>query len=207
MRQRRGRYAGNTVFDVAIKKKRSRTARRRRRGADRVLLFLIPVILGIPPVAWSAQGLDGERAPDFALKSLTGPNLRLSEYRGEIVLVNFWATWCGRCREQLSVIDELYGQYQGRGFQVLSVSVDGDTERARRTVADLRLQIPVLSDDRNVVSRLYDLGSMPLTVLIDPDGAVRHVHEGYERGDEQTYRLEVEELLAERRGAAADQDR
>ena len=91
----------------AIKTRRSRLACRRRAIFDAFVAILIATILSLPFTAWSAQGLLAELAPDFALKSFKGNNLRLSEYRGEVVLVNFWAFRCGKCREQLTVVDDL----------------------------------------------------------------------------------------------------
>jgi peroxiredoxin len=155
------------------------------------------VLLCIPFMAQSAQKLVAQRAPDFALQSITGENVRLSEYRGEVVIVTFWSTNCGRCRDQLPAVGDLYDRHRDRGLKVLSVSVDDDIGRTRDTVADLRLQIPVLFDEQKSVSRLYDLESLPQIVIVDPMGTVRHVHSGYRRGDEQLYQDELEELLAE----------
>ena len=150
-----------------------------------------------PGTAWSATDLLAEPAPDFALKSFSGENLRLSEYRGEVVLVNFWADWCGSCKEQLAAINALYADRADDGFVVLSVNIDKKSAKARKAVSDLRLEFPVLTDDRKRVSKLYDLGRAPLIVLVDPHGVVRHVHEGYQSGDAQSYREEVAALLAE----------
>jgi len=154
-------------------------------------------LLSIPLVAWSTQKLVAQQAPDFALKSIAGENMRLSEYRGEVVMVTFWSTWCGRCRDQLPVVDDLYMSHRDQGFKVLSVSIDDDIRRTRDTAADLRLQIPVLFDEHKSASRLYDLDTLPQIILVDPTGVVRHVHAGYRRGDEQLYRDEVTRMLAE----------
>ena len=176
---------------------RIRAALRSRGISDRVLSILLSALLSLPIAAWSAQSLLAETAPDFALKNLAGKNLRLSEYRGEVVLVSFWSVRCGKCREQLSTVDDLYSQHEGEGFQVLSVSIDKKVDKARQMAAGLGLRFPVLSDDDRVASRLYDINELPMTVLIDPHGTVRHVHKGYAPGDADTYRTELEELLAE----------
>lgn len=173
---------------------------RRRDVFDGILRLVILAMLVVPLAAWSAQKLMAEPAPDFALKSFAGDNLRLSEYRSEVVLVNFWADWCGRCRPQLTVIDALYAEQRAHGFKVLSINIDEDSTKARKTVADLRLQFPVLSDHQKHVSRLYDLETTPVMVLIDAHGIVRNVHKGYESGDEQVYRSELAALLVERCG-------
>lgn len=181
---------------LQAEKKSSRVASRSPAGGAR-LLMLAAILLSTPLAAWSARTLVAKPAPDFALKSLTGENLRLSEYRGEVVLVNFWASWCGRCRKQLSVIDELYLEHQGPGFQVLSVNIDDDPDEAREASSGMGLQAPVLLDDQKTVSRLYHLGTLPVTVLVDHHGTVRRVYTGYRHGDEEIYRTELEKLLAE----------
>ena len=178
-------------------KKRRRIASRNRMPIAGIPFIFIVLMMLAPLAAWSAQSLIDEPAPDFALKNFDGENLRLSEYRGEVVLVNFWSTTCGRCREQLSYVDELFLEYGDQGFRVLGVGIDHDTGQVRKTAADLGLHIPVLFDDEHVVSKLYDLGSLPFTVLIDHHGKVHQVREGFRSGDEEFYRAELEKLLAD----------
>ena len=170
----------------------------RRRNADsRILAMFVAALLFLPPAAWPSQDLLSEPAPDFALKSLAGHNLRLSEFRGEVVLVTFWGVRCGKCREQLAVVDDLFSRHQAQGLRVLGVSIDKQVDKTRATAADLGLQFPVLLDDRHVAARLYDMNELPMTVLVDPHGTVRYVHEGYGAGDAATYQHELEELLTE----------
>ena len=71
----------------------------------------------------ASSGMEGQPAPDFALKSSTGENLRLSEFRGDVVMINFWATWCGPCRQEMPLLDELYSRYQRVGFNLLYLTV------------------------------------------------------------------------------------
>ena len=78
----------------------------------------------------ASSGLTGQTAPDFVLKSATGENLRLSEYRGDVVMINFWATWCGPCRQEMPLLDELYGRYQRVGFNLLGVNIEDDSRGA-----------------------------------------------------------------------------
>lgn len=150
-----------------------------------------------PVLAGSGEKLVAQPAPDFALKSLSGENLRLSEYRGEVVLVNFWASWCGTCREQLPVLADLHAQYRDQGLQVLSVSIDRKSKRAEKALAGLHPAFPVLLDDRKAVSRLYDLDEMPFAMLIDEAGTVRAVYEGFDDDDRQLYQEQIAALMAE----------
>ncbi len=147
--------------------------------------------------AIAAKQFDGELAPDFVLKSGSGENIRLSEHRGEVVLLNFWATWCGDCRDQMASLDSLYGLYREAGLQLLSINLDDKTERAQDLSSSLKLAFPVLYDADRKVSKLYDVGAMPVTLLIDREGVVRYVHEGYRRGAEQLYVEQVKTLLRE----------
>ena len=145
----------------------------------------------------ASSGLEGQQAPDFALKSATGENLRLSEYRGDVVMINFWATWCGPCRQEMPLLDELYNRYQRVGFNLLGVNIDDDSSRAMKMATELGVSFPVLFDSRKEVSKLYEVNAMPVTVLVDREGNVRHVHHGYKPGYEEKYLDEIRSLLRE----------
>ena len=145
----------------------------------------------------AATALSGAPAPDFVLKSLSGENFRLSEYRGQVVMVSFWATWCGDCRTQLAELNDWYSTYQGAGLQLLAVSLDRDWDDFSKTAGTLGLTYPVLYDPNLEVSKLYDVSSMPVAVLIDRDGVVRDVIEGYRRTREEEFLNRVRSLLRE----------
>lgn len=136
-------------------------------------------------------------APDFTLHSMAGSNLRLQEQRGRVVLVNFWATWCGPCREEMPKLNQLYEKYRGAGFVLLGVNVDDDPRNATAVAQKLGVKFPVLLDTDKQVSKLYDLKTMPSTVLIDRDGRVRYLHRGYLSGYEDNYEKQIRELLKE----------
>ncbi len=145
----------------------------------------------------ASSGLEGQAAPDFALKSATGENLRLSEYRGDVVMINFWATWCGPCRQEMPLLDELYARYQRVGFNLLGVNIDDDSRRAMNMVEELGVSFPVLFDARKEVSKLYEVEAMPVTVIVDRKGTVRYVHHGYKPGYEDKYLDQIRSLLRE----------
>ncbi len=145
----------------------------------------------------ASSGLEGQTAPDFALKSSTGENMRLSEYRGDVVMVNFWATWCGPCRQEMPLLDELYQRYSRVGFNLLGVNIDDDSRRAMQMIEELGVNFPVLFDASKKVSELYDVDAMPVTVIIDREGTVRYVHQGYKPGYEDKYLTEIRTLLRE----------
>ena len=145
----------------------------------------------------ASSGLTGQTAPDFALKSSTGENMRLSEYRGDVVMVNFWATWCGPCRQEMPLLDDLHSRYERVGFNLLGVNIDDDSSRAMDMIRELGVSFPVLFDARKEVSRLYEVDAMPVTVIIDREGTVRYVHQGYKPGYEEKYLDQVRSLLRE----------
>jgi peroxiredoxin len=145
----------------------------------------------------AASDLTGQAAPDFALKSNSGDNVRLSEYRGDVVMVNFWATWCGPCRQEMPLLDELYSRYERVGFSLLGVNIDDDSRKAMNMVSELGVSFPVLFDARKEVSKLYKVEAMPVTVLIDREGTIRYVHHGYKPGYEDKYLDQIRSLLRE----------
>ncbi len=134
-------------------------------------------------------------APDFTLHSVSGPNFRLQEQRGRVVLINFWATWCGPCRQEMPHLNRLYDKYRAAGFVLLGVNVDDNARNASDLALKLGLKFPVLLDTDKSVSHLYDLSTMPSTVLIDREGRVRYVHKGYLAGYEDVYDKQIRELL------------
>ncbi len=160
----------------------------------RIILLVLAIFMGS---SLASSGLTGQTAPDFVLKSATGENIRLSEYRGDIVMINFWATWCGPCRQEMPLLDELYGRYQRVGFNLLGINIDDDSRRAMAMVNELGISFPVLFDEDKKVSKLYEVETMPLTILLDREGTVRHVHHGYRPGYEQKYLNEIRSLLRE----------
>lgn len=134
-------------------------------------------------------------APDFTLRTVGGSNIRLQEQRGRVVLINFWATWCGPCKQEVPHLNRLYEKYHAAGFVLLGVNVDDDVGNATAVALKLGIKFPVLFDTDKVVSHSYDLITMPSTVLIDRDGRVRYIHKGYLSGYEATYEKQIRELL------------
>lgn len=146
----------------------------------------------------SAHAVTSEQAaPDFTLKSLDGKNLRLDEYRGQVVLINFWASWCGPCRQEMPVLDRLHQRYESAGFAVLGINVEGEEAPARELLKKVPVTFPVLIDEGQRVSKLYNLQAMPSTVVVDRDGKIRYIHLGYRPGDEAGYVEMVKQLIAE----------
>jgi peroxiredoxin len=149
------------------------------------------------PLPVSAGGPAGPAAPDFTLHAADGRNVRLEELRGQVVLVNFWATWCGPCREEMPRLNQLYEKYRKSGFVLLGVNIDDNPATALATAGKLKVSFPILLDTDKRVSELYKLTDMPSTALIDRDGRLRFTHRGYRDGVEAEYDRQIRALLKE----------
>jgi thiol-disulfide isomerase/thioredoxin len=136
-------------------------------------------------------------APDFTLESRSGENLRLEDHRGEVVMLNFWASWCGPCRQEMPLMDELYSQYKDLGFIILAVNVDENRDEALRFLDKVPVNYPILYDPESSVSELYEVQAMPTTVMIDRNGNARYLHYGYQPGYEDEYEQQIRELVRE----------
>lgn len=143
----------------------------------------------------------GHRAPDFTLPDPQGRSVRLSHVLGEkAVLLNFWATWCPPCREEMPTMEEAYRIYRTKGLEVLAVSIDGGGEQAvapkvKAFMAELGLSFPALLDLEHEVARAYRLRGLPTTLLIDRQGIVRSVEIGFRDWVSPQSRKTLEELL------------
>ena len=136
-------------------------------------------------------------APDFTLKSSTGENVRLAEQRGQVVMLNFWASWCGPCRKEMPLLDEMSKRYSSAGFVLYGVNVEEDNTDAKKLLKELGVTFPVLFDTESKASSLYNVDAMPTTVVIDKKGEIRYVNRGYKPGDENKYRDQIRELIKE----------
>jgi peroxiredoxin len=144
-----------------------------------------------------AAALAGEPAPDFVLKGVSGQNYRLSELRGQVVLLSFGASWCGDCRSQLEELAALYDRYAGAGLEMLAISLDRDFDDVTDTARHVGAAFPTLHDAGGEIGRLYEVNRMPYLVLIDQDGIVRDEFTGFSKGEGSHYLDEARALLAE----------
>lgn len=120
----------------------------------------------------------GERAPDFELQSTAGRAYSLKEQAGSVVLLNFWATWCGPCRLEMPAIQERYERLQQDGLTVLAVNFDEPEQVVSAFGEELGLEFPLLLDPGGEVQRLYQIRGYPTSVFVDRDGIIRRVHIG-----------------------------
>jgi peroxiredoxin len=166
--------------------------RNHRRGGKR---FGIAVALAT--LALAASATEGPAAPDFALSSTTGTNYRLSEHRGEVVALLFWASWCGDCREELERFERLRRTYGSVGLVVLGVNLDQEPDRAAALAGAAGIGYPVLIDADKGVSRTYSADDLPLIVLIDREGAIRARHDSLDEREERGLLVDLRDLIDE----------
>lgn len=155
--------------------------------------------LGSETRAAPAGDAGAARPPDFELSTLDGGSVRLSDHLGkDVVLIDFWATFCEPCLRSMPHLDELYLKYRARGFVVLGISIDGadSLPEVRREVKKLGVHFPILLDQETRVVSLYNpKTSAPFSVLIDRGGRVRVKREGYTTGSGATLERDIEDAL------------
>lgn len=148
-------------------------------------------------ISYAASEKVSGKAPNFTLKSRSGTNIKLSELRGEVVMLNFWASWCGPCRQEMPLLEKIHKKYKRLGFTLLGVNVEENSSAAKNYLKDVKVSFPILFDNTNKTSKLYDVSAMPTTILIDRNGNKRFIHKGYKPGYENHYKKQIKKLLRE----------
>ena len=158
-------------------------------------LDLAEVEVGVGP-AGAKTVPTGEPAPSFSLEDLDGDQISLADQRGKVVLVDFWATWCGPCLQELPHIQQLHEEYRERGLVVLAISTDSQKEKVLPFVDKEGYTFPVLYADSQVQAA-YGVRGIPAVYLIDRQGMMRFQTVGFGPGGEEKLIEEVEKLLQE----------
>jgi len=160
-------------------------------------LFLLSVAVA-PVLATSVDQIHtGAPAPLFQLNSNNGKPLSLADLKGRIVLVNFWASWCGPCRKEMPLLEQLNRQYRSKGVTLVGVNVEPDSAAATDWLKATPVSFPILFDVDSKVSKLYQVEGMPNTVILDRKGNVRYIHRGYSAGAENEYLDQIRALIRE----------
>ena len=138
-------------------------------------------------------------APGFKLSGRGGKSIDLAQFKGQVVMINFWATWCKPCRDEMPLLEDIYKKYKPMGFTMLAVNVEPDSKAADDFLNKLSKPVtfPVAYDVDSKVSKLYKVPGMPSTVFVDRKGNVRVLHKGYKAGDENFYLTQIRSLLKE----------
>jgi peroxiredoxin len=165
------------------------------RFKDRIAPLLVAAVLATG--CGAAANAAGTAAPDFTLPARDGSTVKLSALKGQVVMVNFWATWCGPCRQEMPLLGQLQAKYEPLGFTVLGVNVEPDSAAAVAWLKGVPVTFPILFDSRNAVAGSFGVQGMPSSVFIDRAGNVRYVHQGYKPGDESKYADMIRSLVKE----------
>ena len=157
-----------------------------------VTLIITPVLAAPGPMLQT-----GAPAPAFQLNSNSGRPVNLADLKGQIVLMNFWASWCGPCRQEMPILEQLNHLYRNKGLTLIGVNVEPDSSAAMAWLKATPVSFPILFDVDSKVSKLYEVEGMPNTVILDRKGIVRYIHRGYSAGAENEYLDQIRTLIRE----------
>jgi len=189
------------VGEASLKLARAGLNRRSSRGVgpamrSRILASFLTFCVLFSSFASNASALDaGAKMPGLALKDLAGRAIDPSALAGKVVIVDFWASWCAPCKQELPALEKLYKKYKDKGLVVIGVSVDNELDKARELAKSLKLSFPNAHDAEKSAAEKFDPPRMPSSYVIDQKGIVRYVHAGFRAGDEADIEREIRALL------------
>ena len=160
------------------------------------------LLFGLTLAFAAAAAEPGTQAPGFTAKTFEGKEVSLADYRGKIVFVDFWASWCSPCRESLPMYDKLAADFGGSDFTVIAVNLDETAADARKFMAEHPVKYTVVQDPDGDIPKAFGVAGMPSSYLIDRDGTIRQRHIGFSKKDVETLRAEVTKLLGKPAGAS-----
>jgi len=177
---------------------KNRIAAKNRTGATAtaIVTALAAALLVAVPGTEAGTGSSGP-APQFSLDARGGSKISLTQYKGQVVMLNFWASWCGPCRQEMPLLENIYKKYNKMGFTMIGVNVEPDSKAAEGFLKQTPVSFPVIYDKDSTVSKAYDVSGMPSTVIIDRKGNIRVLHRGYKPGDENEYLDSIRSLVRE----------
>lgn len=154
-------------------------------------------LAGVPAVAAEKYELLGQPAPDLVARGLSGANVRLSEHRGDVVVVSFWSGACNTCRAQLSALDRIAKTYGSAGLTVIGVNLDDNIARAEKFARAQDVQFQLLVATAKTTGRDFRVDRLPMIVFVDREGVLRVAHREFHARDEARYVRELRNLLDE----------
>jgi thiol-disulfide isomerase/thioredoxin len=167
------------------------------RGPFRTLAAAALVCVSVFAMAGSTMA----PAPEFTLPVRGGNTMTMSKLKGQVVMINFWASYCGPCRQEMPLLEKMHQKYKSVGFTLLGVNVDEEVKDAEAWLSKMQspVSFPILLDQKHVVREQYkSYGEvMPMSVFIDRKGNIRNIHRGYKPGDENAYLDQIRALLKE----------
>ncbi len=142
----------------------------------------------------------GDAPPAIDMPDQTGENVELAALKGKVVLVDFWASWCGPCKKEMPVLEALNVKYAAQGLVIVGVNIDSSSKKMNKFLKGTPVSFRIVHDRKLVVANRYEPETMPTSYFIGRHGTVRYVHEGFEKGDAAGIEERVKALLAEESG-------
>lgn len=142
---------------------------------------------------------EGTKAPEIILRTQSGADFSLSSLSGKVVIVDFWASWCGPCRLGMPFLQQLYEEYKAKGLEIVGINLDTKQENIEKFINKLskKPSFTILWDSKGGTPNTYKVAGMPTTLFIDKKGIIRYRHIGFKEEDKETYRKLIEQLLGE----------
>jgi thiol-disulfide isomerase/thioredoxin len=156
-----------------------------------ILLFIPFAINGI------CQDKEGLLAPDFVGKTIQGKTIKLSEYLGKVVLIDFWASWCPPCREEMPELIKFYKSHNDSKFELIAVNIDKDNMQHFLDKLFSKPEFPIIVDDNQQIPSLFKIEAMPTTIFIDKKGKITYRHDGFKQSYINDFATELTQLLKE----------
>ena len=160
--------------------------------------LILAAVLGIPAPRRAAQSAATSAAPDVELRRPDHGPLRLSDLKGKVVLIDFWASWCAPCKASFPALDALYTRHHADGLEVLAVNVDEERRDAEAFLKERPHEMPVFFDPGGRAPAAFRVDGMPTSYLLDRQGRIRFQHVGYTSRVGSDYEREIDALLSEK---------
>jgi len=157
--------------------------------------FLHGIVTFFFVLSVAEAGQIGTKAPRFSLRDLKGGSVSSESFSGHVVLVIFWATWCGVCKEELAELEALSQQYRDKGLMIIAINVDAAAPKIADVMNRIHTTYPLLVDDRDHTADAYRVTGLPTSFLIGRDGVIRYRHAGFDKALRTLFEAELIELL------------
>ena len=160
------------------------------------VLVLLVVFIGIG----NSQEKNASQAPVFEGKTLQGKEIKLADYLGKVVLIDFWASWCPPCQEEMPELIKFYKSHSNPDFELIAVNIDNSEENMEHFIDKLfpKPGFPIIIDNKQQIPSLFDIASMPTTIFIDKKGKIRYWHDGFQKSIVNDFNQELSRLLNEK---------
>lgn len=165
------------------------------RGRAAACLFLLAGVLCAPAPALALK--TGAAPPAISAPDVDGHLIDLTALKGKVVLIDFWASWCGPCKKELPFLQSMYEKFKARGFVVIGVNIDKRTSNLNRALESLSLDFPIIHDSDHAIVGKYKPKTMPSSYVLGRDGSLRRVHRGFRSSDKPSIEALISTLLGE----------